>query len=113
MIALTARTKPVAGVEPGPPATITVAESGHIQIACDDATTFGWLSQLLVDRLFIQGLGFRLLQRDASGHLRRDPADQRFVVDRHVDLNAEESTVLQAICDGLEACEQFELSWED
>lgn len=97
----------------GAASEISVAPGGTLQVKCDDNVLYGWVTTLLADRLFVQGLGFPKLKRAASGELTRDPQTHKFQIESHVNLAQPPREILEAIRDNLEATEQFELSWKD
>ncbi|WNG44820.1 hypothetical protein F0U60_12500 [Archangium minus] len=97
----------------GAPSEISVAPGGTLQVKCDDDVLYDWVTNLLAERLFVQGQGFSRLKRDARGQLTRDPETHKFQIEGYVDLAQPAREILGAIRDNLEATEQFELSWKD
>ena len=93
----------------GPPVTIAVGPDGDLQLHCEDDTTFDWVSDLISNRLFVEGSGFPLLQRNERGDLVRDPESRRYVITAYADFAAPADELLQALMDNLEATEQFRL----
>ncbi|WNG19077.1 hypothetical protein [Cystobacter fuscus] len=90
---------------------ISITADGQLQVKCDDDETYEWMTTLLAESLFVEGHGFPSLKRGPDGKLVKDPAIRRYKLEGYVDLAQPPQQVLQAIRDGLEASDRFELSW--